>query len=336
MATAVGGNALTLLDAAKRHDPDGKTADIAEILTQQNPILEDMLWLPSNELTGHLTSIRTGLPESFFKKLNMGTPRSKSTTAQVREACAILEARSQVDEMLVNLQNDPSGFRLSESVAFLEAMNQKMATTLFYGNNITTPESFIGLAPRYDDVPTTAGGALNKVNVIDGGGTGSTNTSIWLTVWGENGIYGTYSKNTKAGLVHTDLGVKTVQDDSNNDYEAYLDKYNWHCGLVLKDWRQVGRICNIDVTALVKNAATGADLLDLMTRLKYRIQSLRMGRAVWYVNRTIGAFLERQITNKVSSSTLTMRDIGDSQVMHFAQIPIKVCDALLDTEARVT
>lgn len=335
MAT-LGTTALTLLDAAKRYDPDGKLSRIAELLTQQNPILQDMPWIESNQLTGHLTTVRTGLPTAAWRKLNQGVPNSKSTTAQLTEAMGMLEARSQVDQKLVRLQNDPEGFRLSESFAFLEAMNQKMATTLFYGSTITEPESFLGLAPRYDDVPTTSGGALNKVNVIDASGSGSDNTSIWLIVWGENSIHGIYPKNSKAGLSHTDLGVQTVYDANGYGFEAYRDKYTWDCGIALRDWRQVVRIANIDVSDLTYNAASGARLLNLMTRAKHRVHNLGAGRAVWYVNRTIASFLEQQMIERVASSTLTQQQVGDSMVTSFSTIPVRVCDALLDTEARVT
>lgn len=331
----LGTNALTLLDAVKRYDPDGKLSRIAELLTQQNPILLDMPWVQSNQITGHLTTVRTGMPTAAWRKLNQGVPNSKSTTAQITEGIAMLEARSQVDQKLVTLQNDPAGFRLSESFAFLEAMNQKMATTLFYGSTVTEPESFLGLSPRYDDVPTTSNGALNKVNVIDAQGTGTDNTSIWLIVWGENGVHGIYPKNSKAGLDHVDLGVDTVADANGNRYEAYCDKYTWDCGLALRDWRQVVRICNIDVSDLTYNAATGAKLLNLMTRAKHRIHNLGAGRAVWYVNRTVAAFLEQQMIERVAQSTLTQQQVGDSMVTSFSTIPVRVCDALLDTEARV-
>ena len=42
----------TLLDLAKRLDPDGKIDVIAEILTQENPILEDMNFVEGNLPTG--------------------------------------------------------------------------------------------------------------------------------------------------------------------------------------------------------------------------------------------------------------------------------------------
>ena len=62
----------TLLDLAKRLDPDGKIDVIAEILTQENPILEDMNFVEGNLPTGHRTTIRTGLPTPTWRKLLVG------------------------------------------------------------------------------------------------------------------------------------------------------------------------------------------------------------------------------------------------------------------------
>lgn len=336
MATAVGGTSLTLLDAAKRRDPNGMPAKIAELLTKTNEILIDMPWVEGNLPTGHRTTVRTGYPTASWRKLNQGVPNTKSTTAQIDEACAMMQERSIHDQKLVDMQNNPAAFRLSESMPHIDSMNQKMADTLFYGSTITEPESFLGLAPRFDDVPTTSGGAQNKVNVIDAAGTGSDNTSIWLIGWGENSVHGIYPQNTQAGLKHTDRGIQRVLDGSNNAYEAYEDKWEWDCGLCVRDWRYLVRICNIDVSDLTYNAATGAALLRLMTRAKYRMQSLSGVKLAWYANRTVCSFLEQQITEKVASSSLTMSQIGDSQVMNYAKIPVRLCDALLDTEGRVT
>lgn len=334
MAT-VGSTYLTLLDAAKRVNPDGTAAKIAEMLSLRNDVLQDIPWVEGNLPTGNQYTARTGMPTAYYRKLNQGVPNSKSTTAQITEACAMLQARSQVDEKLVRLQNDPAAFRLNEGRSFIEAMGQKFCSTLFYGSTIGEPESFLGLAPRFDDVPTTSGGAANKVNVIDAGGTGTDNTSIYLIGWSPDTVYGTYPKNSEAGLRHKDLGLQTIAD-SVGRYETLEEKYEWDVGLCVADWRYIVRIANIDVSDLIKTAASGADLTDLMTRAKYRLQSFTGVQPRWYVNRTVASFLERQITNKVASSTLNMSQIGDSEVMTFSRAPVRVCDALLDTEARVT
>ncbi|MGE7139144.1 major capsid protein [Luteibacter sp. NPDC031894] len=326
----------TLLDVAKRIDPDGKTSKIAEMLSQDNEILDDMPWQEGNLPTGHRVTVRTGLPATAWRKLNQGVPRSKSTTAQIDEATAMLEAWSDVDKDLAELNGLESDFRLSESSAFIESMNQTMATTLFYGNSVATPESFLGLAPRFDDVPTTAGGAENKDNVIDAGGTGSTNTSIWLVGWSPNTITGIYPKGSRAGLQHEDLGLDTVLDANGNPYRAYRDHYQWKCGIALKDWRYVVRIANIDVTTLVTDASSGAKLINLMTQALERIHSLNGVRPVFYMNRTIRSILRQQQVNAVKGSTLTVEELYGKRVLMASEVPVRRTDALLNTEARVT
>ena len=243
----LGGSVLTLADHAKRLDPDGKTATIVELLAQQNDILADMLFMEGNLVTGHRTTVRTGLPTPVWRILNQGVAKSKSTTAQIDEACAMLESRSELDVDLASLGGDLGAMRLSEAKPFLEAMNQEMASTVFYGNSTTAPEEFMGLASRYSSLS-----AANGQNIVSGGGVGSDNSSIWLTVWGDQSIHGIFPKGSKAGLIHEDLGMGDAFDSSNNRFRAYMDRWQWKSGIALRDWRQVVRIANIDKPVPVK------------------------------------------------------------------------------------
>jgi hypothetical protein len=140
-------SALTLADWAKRLDPDGKVPTVVELLSQTNDILIDMLFVEGNLPTGHRTTVRTGLPTVAWRLLNQGTTPGKSTTAQIDEQAGMLEAWSEVDEELAKLNGNTASFRLSEAQAFIEAMNQEMAQTLFYGNSGLAPEEFTGLRP---------------------------------------------------------------------------------------------------------------------------------------------------------------------------------------------
>ena len=137
MAT-LANTALTLADWAKRTDPEGRVPVVAELLSQTNEILEDCLFVEGNLPTGHRVVIRTGLPTVYWRALNQGIQNSKSTTAQVDESCGILEARSEVDKDLAELNGNTAQFRLSEDQAFLEAMNQTQASTLFSANAVPT------------------------------------------------------------------------------------------------------------------------------------------------------------------------------------------------------
>ncbi|NCH03923.1 hypothetical protein EHJ06_21615 [Cronobacter malonaticus] len=330
MATLSG--KYTLLDVAKTLDPNGNTAAVAELLNQSNEMLLDMPWYEGNLPTGHRITTRTGLPDVVFRKINGGVPPSKAATAQIDEACGILEARCEIDKDLAMLNGNTASFRLLQATAFIEAMNQKMQNQVLYGDVNSTPEAFTGLGPRFGAI---ASGGANKANIIDAGGTGSNLTSIWLVGWGPNTIHGIYPKGSEAGLKHNDLGEGDAFDANGNRYRAYMDQYQWKCGIALHDWRYVVRIANIDTAALTKNAATGADIIDLMTQATEKIHSLSGVTPVFYGNRTIGSFLRRQTVNKVASGTLSYDEVGGRPATIFSGIPYRRVDALNTTEARI-
>jgi hypothetical protein len=333
-------NVLTLSDWAKRKDPDGKIAAIVELLNQSNEILQDMLWLEGNLPTGHRTTVRTGLPDVAWRKLNYGVPQSKSTTVQVDEGTGMLEAFGQVDKDLAELNGNTGEFRLSENVAFLESMNQEMAATLFYGNSTSEPEAFTGLAPRY----SALSGAATSQNILNAGGSTGL-TSIWLVGWGNNTINGIYPKGSMAGLQHTDIGLDTVTDAAGGKYRAYQDHYQWKCGLSVRDWRFASRVANVAVADLVALATTQAstaatEIIKLMSRQLDRIPSFGNCRPVFYMNRTVFSMLRVMALQK-SSNALSIEQ-GLDQFgnpvrgnMAFMGIPIRRVDALLNTETAV-
>lgn len=326
---------LTLLDWAKRLDPDGKVPKIVELLSQTNEILADMLFIEGNLPTGHRTTVRTGLPQVFWRLLNQGVQPSKSTTAQIDEGCGMLEAWSEVDVELAKLNGNVGAFRLSEAEAFLEAMNIEASSTLFYGNSSVSSEEFNGLAIRYSD-PTAAVGQ----NMINGGSNDTDNSSIYLVVWGKNTVHGIFPKGSKAGLEHEDLGIQTIETTNGvggQRMRAYQDRWLWKIGLALKDWRYVVRICNIEVSDLTVDAATGADLTNLMIKATHRIPNLQAGKAVFYMNRSVFQYLDLQRRSGVKDGgQLTYDVIDGKRIPMFRQIPIKLCDAILDTEALVS
>lgn len=325
-------NVPTLVDVAKRLDPDGKIASIAEMLTQTNEILEDITWIEGNLPTGHRTTIRTGLPTVAWRLLNGGIVPSKSTTAQIDEQCGMLEAYSEVDVKLAELNGNTAAFRLSEATAFLEAMNQEMTRTLFYGNSSVFPEQFTGLAPRYSSLS-----APNGQNIVNAGGVQSDNTSIWLIVWGPNTVTGIYPKGSKAGLSHKDLGEVTIENANGIGgarMQAYRDHWKWECGIALRDWRYAVRIANIDVSNLVTESSA-ADLIKLMIRAIARVPSLNIGRPAFYMNRTVYTMLDIQAQNKATYTLQTGNDAAGRPMLSFRGIPIRKCDQLLLTEAQV-
>ncbi len=328
----------TLLDLAKRQDPDGTIAMVVELLNETNEILDDMVWMEGNLPTGNRTTIRSGIPAPTWRKLYGGVQPNKATTVQVTDNVGNLEAYAEIDKDLADLNGNSAAWRLSEEKAFIEGLSQEMAATLFYGNEDTAPEEFTGFAPRFNSLT-----AENGDNIIDALGTGIDNNSIWLIVWGGNTVHGIVPKGSTAGLKVTDKGVVTLEDASDGSntgrMEAYRTHYQWKAGLTVRDWRYIVRIPNIDKSNLtVDHTSSGADLPDLMFQAMRLIPNLSGGVPVFYMARDIATMVSRQVALDGASSFLTSEsNKGDMRwTERFHGIPMRRVDALSGDEARVT
>lgn len=331
---------LTLLEWAKRQDPDGKVADVAELLAQTNEILDDAVFVEGNLPTGHRSVIRTGLPSVYWRSINQGVPSSRSQTAQVDDAAGMLEAYARVDKRLAELNGDAAAFRMSEEAAFIEAMNQAQASAMFYGNPATDPRQYLGLAARYG--LTSAG---NGANILSAGGAASANTSIYLVGWSPRTVFGIFPKGSKAGLDVKDHGELTIYDENNNPFQAYQTHYSWMNGLVVKDWRYVVRIANIDSATFAAMSGTQAvsavstNIIHMMARACDRIPSPNGVRLAFYMNRSVHSLLRRMALEKSVNSLAIqtgLNQFGNSHSwMTFDGVPLRKVDQLLNTEATV-
>ena len=330
------GKLITLLDWAKSLDPDGRTAEVAELLSKTNPMLTTMPFKEGNLPTGHKTTVRAGLPTPTWRKLNYGVQPSKSLRAEVVDTCGMLEARNHVDKDLAELNGNTAAFRLSEALGEVEGMNQAMAETVFYGDTAVNPERFLGLTPRYNALT----GAPISQNVITAGGASTDNTSVWLIAWGENTIHGIFPKGSKAGLVHEDLGLQDVVDADGGYYRAYKDWWQWKNGLCVRDWRYAVRICNVKIADLLALGSTQAltaatSLIKLMIKAKHRLPYANVGTPVFYCNRTVRQMLDIMALEK-SSAALSIREAAGQFETNFLGIPVHTCDALVENEAAVS
>lgn len=323
-------NNKTLLDVAKETDANGNLPIVIELLTEENEILDDISWVECNSADAHKTSIRTGLPTPIWRKMYQGVPPSKGTTAVIQDTCAMMEARSEIDKDLADLNGNAAAFRLREDMAHLEAMSQAFAQCLFYGSEVKRPETFTGLAARFSDAT-----AENGKNILCAHQhtTNKTNSSIWLVAWDESTIHGIYPKGSKAGFTQENLGEIDAFDESQNRFRAYASRYTWKPGLTVRDWRYVVRII-FDVKALKADRSSGADLCQQMEIAMERIKSLSKGRAAWYMNKTAREMLRLQLKDSAKYQ-LTRETVAGKQVTAYGGIPIRTCEAIVDTEASV-
>ena len=328
MAT-LGNTYLTLADKFKRSDPDNSIAAIIEILAETNDILLDAITMEGNLPTGHRTTVRTGYPTATWRQLYQGVVPGKSTTKQVDDQCGMLEQYSEVDKALADLNGNTSAFRLSEATAFIESMNQAMADTLIDGNTAATPEKFMGLSPRYNALGTDA--TLSSFNVVDGGGTGSDNTSVYFVTWGDNSAFLTYPKGSMGGLQHEDKGQVTLGDATNGYFEGYRDHFKWDLGFVLRDWRGSARIANLDISLM---AAGSVAIEDFMIDAYYKVRKTPGRKAIYCPEQVMVALHKR--AKAQANVNLSLSNFEGREVVSFLGIPIRQVDAITIAEAQIT
>lgn len=349
----------TLIDIAKSFDPQGKVAIVAELLNQSNEIIQYMNFIEGNLPTGHKAVVRAGLPTVTLRRFYKGVAPSKSGRDTIEDVCAMQEGRNEIDKELADLNGNAEAFRMSEALAFIEAMNQTFAQQIMYGNTATNKDGILGLTPRYNAIS----GATNGQNILSAGGTGNSCTSVWLVIWGENTVTGIYPKASKGGLVQEDLGVIDAFDASQNRFRAYADLYQWKYGLHVKDWRYAVRIPNILVSDLLAGTGTQAPgtpgtvvstwLPNLMIKAFARIPSMGMGVATFLANRTVKEMLSVLAMNKVVYG-LTMEESGNQfgklgpgsvagtgtgirgGQLKFFGVPILTVDQILLTESAIS
>jgi hypothetical protein len=331
-------------------DSADKQAYIAEMLSQSISLYQDMPFKEGSEIFGHEGVFRSSIPAGSWRYLNGGTAYGKSTTGKFRIGMGSLTGYSQIDKLLAKASGNVPMFRKNEDVAFIEGMGQTIEETCWYGNTATNPASFMGLSTFYNTTSQTT--AQNAQNVIDAGGTGSDNASIWLVCWGDRTIYGTYPRGSKAGLVSEDLAdTRAAYDNLGNPYEAWTTYFEQNMGIFPEDWRQVGRIANLDVTSAGLAGSNAYDLflgLSSLVMLPPMLTSESSGitstdapndpapgiRPVMYTNRTIRFWMDAQ-GMRDRNVLISINEAPGKVQDRFRGIPVKVSDRLLTTEDAV-
>lgn len=344
----------TLKDIVDRTAPDGTVAKIIEAAEISMPLLRDATFIKANDGDGHQTTIRTGLPELAERRYNQGIKQTKSTTMPVREQLAMLEDLSAVDAKLAEKSGNVSAYRASERIAKLQAGHIWLGRNFIYGSPALSPDTFMGFAPRYSDKNSLAGS-----QIVDAGGTGTDNTSMYIVTWGGNGANFLYREGTTAGFEFKDMTPSgpelidaPVQTADRKKMRGYMDWMGVHIGLAVGDWASGARVANIDVSDLRDDPADGgADLIDLLIDAKWKLRTVQSlgvsyetgelveGKTVIYVNGVIGAALEKQARNHkhvdLRFEQIMGRDARSAFQLMYGDWEIKILDSISTAEARV-
>ena len=324
MATVAVQNMLTLLELAKNIDPRGQQAIVAEILTKVNKIWDDIPWFEANDIFSHVTAQEYSEPEGELRTLNDGVGLEDSQTVNIRDVLCMIESYCDSDIALVNAAPNPMSFRNGRARRFIRGISKTFITKLFYGNNGTDPKSFNGLAVRLD--------ALSQTNVVDGGGTGSDLTSVYVVRWGEGMANCRYPRGSGIGVQHRDLGEVTAETAAGKKFQAYRDWFKVHGGLVVEDDKCIGRYANIE-SAGASNTFDEDYLIELMNLMS--ADDDWSGAAI-YCNATVRTQMEIRAKDKTNVNYSFSDAFGAGPVLTFRGVPVRLCEAILNTETAIS
>lgn len=321
----------TLPDLLRAKNADGTMLQVAPVLMERNPILAHIPWGQCNNGNSHTSSVETSLPTAFLRTYNEVVAASKGSEVQVTDTLCMMQQWSEVDAKLAEHGGDVAGYRALKAKQHISKMSNEAARLIFYGNAATNPRECTGLSIRYSDV--TAG---NARNLIDMGGTGGDNTSIWFLKFGPESLTGLAAKGSQAGLTREDFGRIAAETHGSQvgNIIKYKEMFGWDFGVALPDWRFSARVASIDVSDLRARAGAEADLIDGMISAYHALETTEGVRI--YCNRTLAAQLDRQRRDAVQAGgMLGYVDVDGKVVPAFRGLPMYVCDAILNTEAAV-
>ncbi len=297
--------------------------DVAEVLNDMNDIIADAPIQRANDITSHITSRRTNIPQPVWIKVGNGWDATVATLQQIREEIGIMKDRAQFPVDVMKLQPDQEKYRDQQEVPHIEGIAQEFANTLIYGNNNDAPEEFDGLATRYAGLSTY--GVYDNSNGSGSGG--SVQTSIWLVQWNPAFCHLVYPRNhPNVGITQEDEGKHLVDGDNSKKMWAYITEFEFAVGISIGDIRRVKRICNIRADRTQTYALNEDYIIEARNSFK------TPGRIIMYVNETIGTQLDIMTKDKTNVYYSPSSPWGEHQLM-FRDMPVRRCDAIVDTEA---
>lgn len=310
---------------------NNQVVNMANVLSEDNPILEDMPIVPANEILGFTGVRESSLPTPQIIKVGDGWDASKAEWDSFSETISMFKDRIDIPRDALRIQPNPAQKRQIIRGRHIEGFGQGVVNHLLYGSSTADPEKFDGFDVRYS-VPD-ATNPINPTNgdygVYDMGGTGSDTSSIWLIQWAPDKVAGISPLNDPhMGLRFEDKGLQYVTAENAKEREDFRDELEWDLGLKVEDYRAVSRIRNIE-------SALSAIDSDLWKKIIEARNNFKGSEAVWmYVNGKIFTHLDIMTADK-QNVHLSSDNPYNRPLLMFRDMPVRKLDALLETETAV-
>ena len=333
--------AYSTVDARARFIP------AAEVLNRECPLISYLPMVPSNQILANVAVRADSIPVPSTRRFNVGVQPTASKNTQINDPMALFEAYSEVDCELYKIQNEPNMWRMQQDMRHVEGFKQLLESLLLYGNLAQDPGQFNGLATRFNNLESYPNGDTSwQPNVWSNGGTnGQSLTSAWFLELGPMKVYGIYPANTPGGMDIENLGEYTHFDPNatgggpqlNYQHQVYGTHITWRIGLQINDERCVQRVANINSVPLSSNNFDENVFIEAKNQLPSRGEA---PGTVLLMNRNMCSQIDiRSVSQKLNAYTFFSpkeTDVFGRSVTRFQNIPILMCEKILNTETLVS
>ncbi len=317
MATILASQNMNIVEAAKRAGYTGAVEFLAN-LAQMNDFLQFAPWFPASDGNYHKYLEAKRLGKGAFRAANDNVPSISSQSDFNETTVALYEADSEVEERVISTAKDPLAARDSEDAANLEGFTQGWLEALIYGDN--SFDAFRGLASRR--------ASLDNSLTFGGGGTGSTNTSLWLFEFGKAGFNLRYPAGMMPGISSVDRGLHKLPVAGGGSNWRWVRNYVIAAAIETKKEKAMLRLANIE--------STGSDF-PMAQFIKMKNQLPSLGRnAMAFANRDLHALIENHAYAKsnMAYSIVDVKDFGP--VLRISNVPVMYMETLKNTETTLT
>jgi hypothetical protein len=337
----------TLIDIINNYgsaDARAQYIQPARILDRKCPLIRMLPMVASNNVLSNIATRTDSLPVPGTRRWNEGVLQTASHNTPINDPIALFEDYSEVDKELCRIQNNPTAWRTDQDMNHIEGFRQTLENMSWYGNIGTNPGAFNGLATRFNNLESFPNGDTSwNPNVLNGGSTSGSVTSMWLIEFGPGKVHGIYPPNTPGGFNIEDLGEVTKENaqslgsvSQNYLHQVYRTHFTWFMGLQVPDERCVQRIANINPAILSSNDFDENILIEAINYLPD--EGSNPGTAI-FVNRALKTQIDiRAVSQKINAYTMFKpgMDVFGGRVTTFQGIPIYVAEKLLNTETVIS
>ena len=313
---------LSLIDIARRFE-DGRLLPVVNALSQINECVEDFLLVEAKYPTGDTYQYETALAEGQWAAYGVGTHAERSDQDENYESIGSLTGLSRLNFRTARASGDVSALRNQEDMRYIKGMSHTIIGTVFYGHEAVNPAQFTGLTPRYND--------LDIETVFGQGGSGNTNSSLWLVNWDPtDGVCLMYPKGrADKGISIYNMGEGVATDYKNGgEYMVYRTFFEFEWGMMVKREDMVARISNIATSG-------NSNTFDFNTVIDALVALYQKRNHVMYCNRKLLGQIEKYVFAEDNVWRTDTNAFGQ-EVRSMRGHTLKLVEQLLGTESAVT